>query len=147
MVRIISKAISLANSPMLTEPELLVRARDWSEELHGIVPMEALNASMKRAFENHKSTFPLNAYDLKNAYAELKLESIEIANSRVLTTDGRVDRCPNKRNHLENEFGMIEYYIPSKDIEVVVPCGACRTEDFNAEKARLMAEPIEEGEK
>jgi hypothetical protein len=139
MARIISKAISLANAPMLTEPELLVRARDWSEALHGIVPMEALNAAMSRAFENHNSTFPVNAYDLKIAYGELMLESAMIDETRTLTTDDRVDRCLNKYRHLPDRFGEIEIYLPAQDKEVVLPCGYCRTEDYNEAKARLLA--------
>lgn len=123
---------------MLTEPELLVRARDWSEALYGIVPMEALNASMKRAFETHNSTFPLNAYDIKIAYTYLKTHSMELDEARPLTTDERVERCPNKANHLPDRFGEIEYYVPGK-IDAIVPCGACRVEEFHAEKARLLA--------
>jgi hypothetical protein len=138
MMKIISKAISLANAPMLTEPELLVRARDWSDALHGIVPMDALNASVKRAFQDHKSTFPLNAYDLKMAYANLKAEELLVFNTKVLTTDERVARCPNKLNHIPDRFGEIEIYLPDKDAEAVVPCGACRTEEFDAAKAALM---------
>lgn len=140
MTKIISKAISLANAPMLTEPELLVRARDWSEELHGVVPMEALNASMHRAFQNHKSTFPVNAYDLKIAYGELVIEGAMQDDARTLTTDERVDRCSNRLNHLPERFGEIEIYVPERDVELIVPCGLCRTEEFNTEKQRLLAE-------
>lgn len=139
MVKIISKAISLANAPMLTEPELLVRARDWSEELHGIVPMEALNASMKRAFENHKSTFPLNAYDLKIAYTQLKAEQLLSLEMKPISTDERVDRCTNKDNHLPDRFGEIEIFIHGvSDDDVIVPCGICRKEDFMEAKTELM---------
>lgn len=139
MVKIISKAISLANAPMLTEPELLVRARDWSEALHGIVPMEALNASVSRAFQNHKSTFPLNAYDLKTAYTELKAEQLLSLEMKPISTDERVDRCTNKDNHLPDRFGEIEIYLPDKDTEAIVPCGICRKEDFMEAKTELMA--------
>ena len=137
-MKIISKAISLANAPMLTEPELLVRARDWADELHGIVPMEALNASMKRAFQDHKSTFPLNAYDLKMAYAANKLDATMVDESRTLSTDEKVEKCTNKENHVEGTFGMIELFVPNK-IDGLVPCGRCRPEEYAEARVQLIA--------
>lgn len=137
MMKIISKAISLANAPMLTEPELLVRARDWADELHGIVPMEALNAAMHRAFQNHKSGFPVNAYDLKIAYGELQFEAATIDESRTLSTDEKVEKCTNKENHVDGTFGMIELFIPP-DISSEVPCGRCRPDEYTEARQQLM---------
>lgn len=137
MVRIISKAISLANAPMLTGSELLVRARDWSEALWGIVPAEALSQSVSRAFENHQSSFPLNAYEVKLAYTELQSQAAIVAESRTLSTDEMVEKCTNKDNHVEGHFGMIELYLPDGNIAALVPCGRCRAEEYKGARERL----------
>jgi hypothetical protein len=142
MVKIISKAISLANLPMLTEAELLVRARDWSEALWEIVPVEALNQCLRRAFEDHRSTFALNAYDLKSAYEKLKAQRTVIADDRQLTNDERVERCTNKANHLPDTFGEIELCI-SGIAEGIVPCGRCRGEEFREAKRKLLRGEVE----
>lgn len=71
-MRVISKAISLSNAPSLTDEELLIRAKDWGEELVEIVPESELPDVFRRAVKDHTSTFPVNFYDLKLAYDSLQ---------------------------------------------------------------------------
>lgn len=71
MVKIVSKAISLANAPSLTDAELLIRAKDWAEELALLVPENRLLETFRRAVADHQSTFPINFYDLKTAYDKI----------------------------------------------------------------------------
>jgi hypothetical protein len=75
MVQIISKSISLANAPSLTREELIIRARDWAEILFQVVPENQLVQSLKRAFDDHDSSFPLTAYELKTAYRQMHAEN------------------------------------------------------------------------
>lgn len=125
---------------MLTSPELLVRARDWSEVLFDVVPIHALEPAVRKAFADHDSSFPLNAYELKTAYHGIKDEIRITEDARTLTTDERVDRCSNRANHLPNAFGTIAFYIPDRDQEYFIPCGICRKEDFMEAKTKLLKE-------
>jgi len=71
MVKIISRAISLANAPSLTESEIMVRARDWADALFANVPEDRLIDAFRRAIADHTSTFPMSAYELKTAYEKI----------------------------------------------------------------------------
>ena len=55
---------------MATLPEKLSRAKAWSRLLFGIIPEQDLRAVFEAAFVNHTGTFPINAYDLKDAWEE-----------------------------------------------------------------------------
>jgi len=82
MVKIIARAISLANAPMLSEAELIVRAKEWSETLCGIIPEERLRDSFNRAIRDHKGTFAISAYDLKDAWWEVRKDEVKEQSAR-----------------------------------------------------------------
>lgn len=79
MAQIVSKSVSLANAPSLTREELLIRSRDWAEELFQVVPENQLSQSLKRAFADHETAFPLSAYELKTGYKRLMAANAERA--------------------------------------------------------------------
>ncbi len=112
MMKIISKANSLGNSPVLTTEELTLRARDWAEELWRIVPVAQLSDSARLAFKNHASSFPLNAYEIKNAYQQLRAEEVRrvedaSAAERVeIKTDVNCLRCRDTgMEHIYSQSG------------------------------------------
>ena len=57
------------------------RASDWADALFGLVPEELLMPSYQAAVREHRSAFPLSAYEVKEAYlkidAELRREQAE----------------------------------------------------------------------
>lgn len=127
MVKIIAKAISLASAPALTEPELLVRARDWAEILFPIVPIDHLSETVRTAFENHKGAFPINAYDIKDAYEIVK------------ATTPKDAYCLNFKNHVNGQ-PEIYFYIPGvMEVDAIVPCGSCRPAEFMQTKKAIIA--------
>lgn len=82
MVKTVARCISLANAPALTDAELLIRARDWSEVLWQIIPEERLADAFNRAAKDHSGSFPISAYDIKNAFWELRKDEVKAQEQR-----------------------------------------------------------------
>lgn len=90
MLVIVSDSFSAAGQ-IPTLAEKMDRAEVWARLLSGIVPEERLQECFDRAFRQHKSSFPVNAYDLKAAWEEMHRASgpvDELAFQRRLAEQG-----------------------------------------------------------
>jgi hypothetical protein len=91
---IVSKAISLANSPALTEAEIGDRALDWYEALFPVVPEKYLQQAFQRAVHDHSGAFPLSCYEVINAFKALSGE-IAIDQAKALSESSEAAKgCP-----------------------------------------------------
>jgi hypothetical protein len=91
---IVSKAISLANSPALTELEIGERTRDWAEALSPDVPENWLQQSFRRAVHDHRGSFPLTCYEVLDAYKVLRAEiPDEAPKGSLLASDEAAREC------------------------------------------------------
>lgn len=50
------------------------RASDWAEVLFGIIPEADLIPAFQRAVKDHQSTFPVSAYEVKEAFKKVDSE-------------------------------------------------------------------------
>jgi hypothetical protein len=110
VILIVSKAISLANSPALTETEVRNRALDWYEVLFPIVPEQYLQQAFQRAVHDHTGAFPLSCYEVINAFKALSGE-IEIKRPSLPESDPARNDCRTCFGtgmvHLFNEDGSV----------------------------------------
>lgn len=51
--------------------EQMATAKTWAEYLYNVIPEEELLSAFKRAFADHKTTFAINALDVKLAYERI----------------------------------------------------------------------------
>jgi hypothetical protein len=72
---LIRRNVTLAGKPMPVEEDLFNQSEVWAEELFEVVPEAWLDASFARAFKDHTSEFPITAFEVKNAYAEVEREA------------------------------------------------------------------------
>jgi hypothetical protein len=93
VAKMVLKSISLANSPALTEIELGQRTKDWAEFLFPIVPENMLQQSFQRAIYDHSGSFPLNFYEVKDAYQKLVGELPTEARSALPESDEATRNC------------------------------------------------------
>lgn len=138
-MNLVSKAISLANAPALDKGDLLIRARDWAEQMFRIVPENKLAQAAKYAFENHTSSFPVNYHDIIQAHKYLQTQDHVRANQLPDTPIERERYCYNYKNHLHGEPEILLYIPGVTDTDVVVPCGGCRPEEFRTIKTAILA--------
>ena len=119
-----------------------VRVDVWSRHLFGVVPEDRLQDAFELAFKTHKSSFTVNAYDIKTAYETLNAQEAEAARKTALTDpDGsRIDSCSRKQYHVETsgpDEGAVLYadmFNTSQD--VVFPCDTCRPRAHMATRER-----------
>ena len=64
---------SSQNAPMEAKEQ---RAKVWTELLFEIIPTLRLRDAFERAFSEHESTFPVNAYDIKAAWERIKADDL-----------------------------------------------------------------------
>lgn len=145
MLRVIRKSISLANAPSLTETEYGLRAGDWCELLCEIIPEPRLMDAFMRAARDHASAFPVNAYEVKNAWANIEAEEQAAKKNNLPADDlSAIANCSNRHNHADNELaspneGLVVLYDPGDDSERMIPCWSCRPKAY----AQRQAEYIE----
>jgi hypothetical protein len=70
MLLVVNDACS-ASSQRPTLAEKMITADVWARLLFATIPESRLQDCFDLAFRNHTSTFPVNAYDLKNAWSQL----------------------------------------------------------------------------
>lgn len=99
------------------------------EMLYEIVPVDRLDDAFRLAFKRHNTPFPINVYDLKNAYDQLcSEEAAARAESRRQDAESNpVKYCPTKHEHV-NESGDVVVVIGGPGgKDVTIPCPDCRT--------------------
>lgn len=118
------------SSTRATDAEKLSTAKTWSRILIDIIPEWRLQDAFDLAFKNHASSFPVNAYDLKLAWAELEALDVEQA-ARIQTEEktlNRVNYCPEKFNHRSDSEATVEYMVAGEYRRL--PCVHCRNEAY-----------------
>jgi hypothetical protein len=99
MALLITKAYSLASHPQPTREELLMKAKDWADFLHKIVPENRLTDVLAIAFEGKASGYLLSAHDMRNGWLELlegeraEQERIRLAQPKTNVIEYRCLRC------------------------------------------------------
>jgi hypothetical protein len=141
MFLIVSESFELSGHTP-TDEEKASRAEVWAEHLFDLVPENYLERCFKRAFHAHAGNYIVTAYDIKDAYQamseEEKAAAVARGSSFQLSTDGRVENCPNKANHLPNRFGEVMVFIPGiTEDDTPMPCQRCRAEDHAAARLEL----------
>jgi hypothetical protein len=113
--------LSSADPPIA---KLMSRAETWSRLLHNVVPVERVQEAFDRAFADHSSEFPVNAYEIKAAWDKIRgEESAARAKKR-----GEIQSCDLAYNHI-NEHGDVEIVLGGPNGKtVIIPCAECRTE-------------------
>ncbi len=146
-IKVIQKSINLSNSPALTEKEISIRAEDWLDALHALVPSDRLMDAFDRAVQDHQSSFPVNAYEVKNAWSAIELEEAaeqKITREREIS-ENAVANCPMKDKHVVEpvfgDEGMVEMQEGFDPGSVhLIPCFACRPKAFAQAQARRIEE-------
>ncbi|MBA2334824.1 MAG: hypothetical protein H0V90_07795 [Blastocatellia bacterium] len=143
MIRIVKKAISLANAPALTEIELGDRARDWAEVLFDVVPEEHLQDAFKRAARDHKTSFPVSMHDVRIAYEQIAADELreEKRLREKFLDDLDAERKLSNRFECKLCFGsgwkeITEYDSVNRPYKGVIKCHDCRHWEYYSEKLK-----------
>lgn len=128
-----------ASSQNATIPEKMKRTKTWARLLFGIVPEEFLQESFDIAFDLHRSEFPVNAYEIKNAYLNHILPRIHKEKADAVAKDS-VLSCKGKRNHLEGkQLPVVKVNLHDHPEDSIAPCPDCRLVEYNAWKKDQIA--------
>jgi hypothetical protein len=117
-----------ASSQMATTAEKKAAALTWTRILSDVIPQNRLFDVLNFAFKKHTSSFPINAYDLKNRWTDLEAE--ELAERKKAEAEerslNRVLHCGDLKSHKSETEAMQEYFIHAKGEYVWLPCATCR---------------------
>lgn len=126
--------------------EKVSRAEVWARHLFGIIPEDRLQECFYRAFETrHSGGFPVNAYDLNDAWNAIQTEDEErAAKERTAARESQpIEHCSVRYRHI-NAVGEIEIlYGGTGGIEAIVPCPFCRM-NANAQAMANLAERLKQ---
>jgi hypothetical protein len=132
-----------ASSHNSTLAEEIARADVWTRLLFGLVPVDRLQQCFDRAFRDKSDTFPVNAYEVKNAWT--KIQADEAARAAEAAADAaaersKVEKCQNKPMHEVVDGvdeGLVEFvYGGVNGKSKLMPCPYCRPEGFRQASAR-----------
>jgi hypothetical protein len=121
---LVMEALELANWPPLdTKKQLPTRAAIWTYRLIGRVPREDLSDAFERAVEDHRGSYPVNAYEVRQAHKEILRERRHKA---------RVAPAPESKpcdlTHVAGENRMV--MLGAFGREELMPCPNCRPAAF-----------------
>jgi hypothetical protein len=74
MFLIVTDSFSLS-SQVLTEAELMKKAKDWARMLFKIIPENKLQDCFEKAREERSSPFAISGYELEQAYVQIQKEN------------------------------------------------------------------------
>lgn len=146
MYLIVKNAFLFAGRNPVRE-EIVATSEIWSRILIEIIPENRLQDSFDHAVKTHTSNFPVNGYEIKTAFEEIKKrEEIErMVAQTTMRESNKIENCTNK--HLHDEDILVEYERGYKGEKVKLPCRDCRLDahDERAAEYRRMsyAEMIE----
>lgn len=126
MLLIVDDSFELS-SQNATFAEKAARADTWARVLFGIVPEDRLQNAFDRAFRDHDSSFPVNAYDIKTAWEKIRTEEYEAEKT------ARLAECPNDKYHI-GETASVVLMNPHTQEDELYPCPKCRPEEFENKK-------------
>jgi hypothetical protein len=137
MLLVIDDALHASMNFTVTKAEKGKIADVWMRILSEIIPEERLQDCFDHAFAVHKSNFPVNAYDLKNAWEKIcEAEAAEKLKAEIREREANpVLLCPNIKLHFEGEFngekikksdGLLLIALGFNEPELPMPCDKCR---------------------
>lgn len=129
MGRIVNKVLSLSVLSK-SNAEIKEMVGVWTDALFSIVPESRLDDALSRAIKNHTTTFAINFFDVKNAYAELEAEESaekERADTEERTLN-RVAFCAEKHNHKSPDEAIQQYFVGGH--WEWLPCVHCRPDAY-----------------
>ena len=132
---IVEESLKAALNFTVSISEKLSTAQTWARILEPVVPLERLQESFDLAFENHRSTFPVNAYDIKQAWELLQQNEAKLLAEKEAELRETQPTKFCKQVHFEGEFNQT--FIPAEEglmlmsnginePEIPVPCFECR---------------------
>lgn len=134
-----------ASSQDPTLEQIMARTAIWSRLLFGIVPAERFQHTFDRAFRDKPTNFPVDAYDLKNAWQRIEAEekAAEVKRLNDQKTENAIANCSNRVNHVDDDRakageGLVELYDPIDDTTQVVPCWGCRPRAYEIRTAEII---------
>lgn len=118
------------SSQRATDAEKVSTTKTWSRILFDVIPELRLQDAFDYAFARHSSPFPINAYDLKLAWAEMdaaeKTEAARIeAKERAAN---RIFYCTDKSTHRSESEATQEYQVGAG--WAWLPCAVCRSDAY-----------------
>lgn len=141
MLLIVDDSFELS-SQKPTTAEKLARTETWSRVLFGIVPETRLRDAFDRAFRDHNSPFPVNAYEIKTAWEVIQAEELDFAlKSKETDISNRIDNCKYLSQHIQTEGkedeGFVEY-VDWLNLSrfIIMPCATCRPQAYEAARVR-----------
>lgn len=144
MLEVVADAFDLSSNVSVTAAEKMRVAKTWSRILFEIIPEERLMDTFEFAFQNHQTSFPVNAYDMKTAWNELQeIERAQIIeNAQQSREQNPSEFCPRRHEHLpgfiEARVKIVNFYNTAEEIEV--PCKDCREKAYFDWRTRFVAE-------
>lgn len=150
----VKECLRLGN-PFVTEEEIGLQTIIFSEHLFGEVPEYRLSDVLKQArnnrritgSKNYRSTFPINYFELINAWDEIEeRERIELARRAAAENLANpVNLCVMKKTHL-NEFGTVKIFIGEMATgdDYLVPCPTCKPAAHAQKIEEIKKERVEE---
>ncbi len=129
--------------PNLSAAEKVVKAESWSRLLQDIIPVLYLQDTLTHAFKIHTSNFPINHYDLKNAWAEIQeIERKKKAKeAEKLREVNAVEHCKERHQHIQREglpdAGEIHPWNWFGSEVLVSPCFSCRPGAYKDWRKRM----------
>lgn len=144
----VRRTLSLANHPALIESELAQRALDWYDAFDGIIPAERVPDAFKQALKNHKGSFPVNAFEIVDAWRTIETEEswqLEIERNRRMREERDQGQEASALTHYcrsgDHEFGRGTVFLPGyKGQKFEAPCPACRPSEYEKATADLASE-------
>jgi hypothetical protein len=137
VVVIVRDSLKAAMQLHISLAEITSTAKVWARILQNIIPEERLQECLDFAIAVHESAFPVNAYDLKNAWKQIQeMERAEAAKAEGLERrENPVKFCKNAILHfegvyngesIERESGLVMMANGFLEPEIPVPCHLCR---------------------
>ncbi len=131
--------------PNLSAGEKLVKAKSWARILEDIIPEVRLPDVFKHAFELHRSSFPINHYDMKNAWYEIK-EAEAKAKAKAAESAPKINAvatCKEKHLHIspegEPDAGEIHHWNwTNQGEDWISPCFECRPKAYREWRRRMV---------
>lgn len=117
--------------PPLEPEDFILRISAWTDVLFGTVPRERLKDAYDRAKADHRSTFPINAYEVKIAWLNIAEEEEKAAKKFLAQAkkDDPIGFCADASRHV-NDRGEVLILSMFTDEDELVPCLKCREADF-----------------
>jgi len=138
---ILEKTIARANQPPLEPEEFVLRMTTWTEDfLAEGIPRNRLADCYDAAREAHASIFPINSYEITQAWKQI----VEKEREAKLKLEARrreefpVEYCADRNDHI-SPTGEVKIFSLFTKTDEIVPCRKCRFEDYEKWRKKQVA--------